>query len=142
MTDDEIQSHLQAATRHAENTDEPQVEIDDLNVFLRALWKVMSPGQQQEFLKLEHVVETYAGALGVDIEDGEELTPATGVEDLIKAAKQHGEDSEPDMEPGDLQIFFMEGAKLLNAEQDAAFVDDKAVKDVLDLAGPAPSPRA
>ena len=51
------------------------------------------------------------------------------LETLIEAAKQHGEDSEPDHEVGDLQDFLRAMWELLTPEQRLAYVGLPAVQD-------------
>jgi hypothetical protein len=53
--------------------------------------------------------------------------PKFDVEHLLTVAKQHGEDSEPDHEVGDLQDFLRVAWALLNEQQKAAFFADPAV---------------
>jgi hypothetical protein len=56
-------------------------------------------------------------------------------EDLIELAKQHGEDSEPDHEVGDLQELLRAAFSFMAADQLRAFIALPEVQDVLDGMG-------
>jgi hypothetical protein len=60
--------------------------------------------------------------------------PIYDVEFLIEAAKQHGEDSEPDHEVGDLQEFLRVAYELMTTEQQNGFMRNYVVKQVLESA--------
>ncbi len=49
------------------------------------------------------------------------------IDDLINSAEQHGVDSEPDAEVGDLQTYLRVAFSLLNDKQKSAFFDDPEV---------------
>ena len=57
------------------------------------------------------------------------------VEFYIEAAQQHGADSEPDHEVGDLQDFLRAMWAMLSVEQRRQFARSASVADVLDGAG-------
>jgi hypothetical protein len=51
---------------------------------------------------------------------------------FLDAAKQHGQDSEPDHEVGDLQTFFRAAYAMLSPEQRRALLADAEVRDCLE----------
>lgn len=53
------------------------------------------------------------------------------IEFYIEVAQEHGEDSEPDHEVGDLQLFVREMWSLLTPEQKAAFARNHHVLDTI-----------
>jgi len=55
------------------------------------------------------------------------------VETYIDAAKQHGLDSEPDHETGDLQTLLRSAWSVLTIEQKAEIRKDSEVRDILDI---------
>ena len=57
------------------------------------------------------------------------------VEALIDAAKQHGEDSAPDLEVGDLQDCLLAALSLLSENQFEVFYNTDAVIDTLEAGG-------
>ena len=60
--------------------------------------------------------------------------PKHDVEYFIGLAQQHGEDSEPDHEVGDLQTFFREAWALLSEAQRAVFRERAAVRETVSAA--------
>lgn len=56
------------------------------------------------------------------------------VELLIEAAEQHGQDSEPDHEVGDLQTYLRAAWKVLTPEQKLEVLQDDAVVDTFETA--------
>ena len=94
---------------------------------------LLSPAKKKDMLAHPDTMETYESALFED-----DMSPAADIEVLIAAAKTHGEDSEPDMEPGDLQIFLRTAHAMLDAKQVVAFEADERVKLTLDRGAPAP----
>jgi hypothetical protein len=56
------------------------------------------------------------------------------VERYIAAATQHGEDSEPDHEVGDLQQYLRVAFRLMTPEQRDVFAADPEVQDLLAVA--------
>lgn len=57
------------------------------------------------------------------------------IETYISAAQQHGEDSEPDHEVGDLQDMLRVVWKLLTPQQKAAFRESEAALSTLEMGG-------
>lgn len=91
-------------------------EIDNLRMALRQAASLMSAQQRLAFLSSDATMDTLEAALfEVDMD------PPRDVEALIAAAIQHGEDSEPDMEPGDLQVYLRGAYEVLDADQRATF---------------------
>lgn len=61
-----------------------------------------------------------------------ETSPLLDIEFYIKAAEQHGEDSEPDHEVGDLQDFLREAWKIMTPEQRLNFAKNSDVHATLE----------
>lgn len=55
------------------------------------------------------------------------------IDRLINAAKQHGEDSEPDHEVGDLQDYLRAAWRIMSPAQRLQFMKDDAVRDVAEI---------
>lgn len=91
-------------------------EIDRLRTALRQAYAAMTEAQRISFLSSPTTIDTYESAL---CEEG--IPAPEGVERLVDAALRHGEDSDPDMEPGDLQVFLREAYAHLDAAQRADF---------------------
>lgn len=62
------------------------------------------------------------------------VTKTPDVETLIAASLQHGQDSEPDHEAGDLQEYLREGFSLLNADQRRALLHHPRLKSAVKTA--------
>lgn len=96
----DIETLISAAEQHGQDS-EPDHEVGDLQEFLRAAWSLMSDADVARFSALDAVLHCYEAAICDDVEADHVFT----VDELLKAATQHGEDSEPDHEVGDLQEF-------------------------------------
>lgn len=94
-------------------------EIARLRAFLRLADSLFLPEQRSAFLTDDETMATLEGALAED-----DVPPANDVEALIDAARTHGEDSEPDMEPGDLQVYLRTAYGMLDPGRQARFWED------------------
>lgn len=80
-----------------------------LQTALRSAFSAMEPQKIADFLSSDDVSMTLDGAFFEE--------DATGVEDLIEAARAHGEESDPDHEAGDLQAFLRAAFDYLDDER-------------------------
>lgn len=126
MNKRDIELYLYAAEQLGQ--DYPAREPADLQGFLRVMWTLLTSEQQRAFADCSAVRDTLEASL-TDDDDGDGLQDRkTGevlswldVESYVEAARQHGEDSEPDHESGDLQDYLRAMWKLLTPTQQAAF---------------------
>lgn len=105
-------------------------EIAFLREGLRLAAGLLGSEGMAAFLNSDQTMDTLRSAACDD-----EAEPAKDVEELIDSAKAHGDDSEPDMEPGDLQVYLREAFEALSPEYRDKFI---AAMPALDGATPGP----
>lgn len=58
-----VETLIEAATQHGEDS-EPDHEVGDLQCYLRAMWKLLTPAQRAAYVALPEVIETMENATG------------------------------------------------------------------------------
>lgn len=104
---------------------------DQSEVTLQVVWNYENRGDDPP----SKVLFLLADALSVDarwLATGRGASKLLDIEFYIAAAQQHGEDSDPDHEVGDLQDHLRTMWRLLTAEQRKAFALDEGVHATLE----------
>jgi hypothetical protein len=128
----DIEAYLEAAT---DGSDGPDAEVASLAALLRAGDAAMSADARDRFLSHPDTLMTLASAIGED-----DAPRPDGVEALIRESRQHGIDSDPDHEAGDLQAYLRAMALVMPSPDWDAFAASEAARSLVDAspAGPAP----
>lgn len=110
-----IERLLDAAGTHAAGSGDADHEIGDLQLLLRNLWNAMNDAQKLAFRKSDSVDQAL---FFLEADHVTDVTPNdVFIEHCLDAARDHGNASEPDHEPGDLQDMARDGWRLLDGGQ-------------------------
>lgn len=123
----DIQKYLDAVEADAEGIDS---EVGLLTTLMQAAWDGMAPASRDAFLAHDDVLACDAAALAYDVDDGEYAKPDS-LATLFKNAAQHGEDSEPEHEVGDIQSYLISFKDVASDEEWSAFEASPAAVETL-----------
>lgn len=125
----DIETFIEAAEKHGED-EHPDHEIGDLQAMLNEVWELLPAMQRATVLEsdpFKAVLEAGSVKDGADLED---------IETFVEAARQHGENDEPENETGDLQDMLREAWEALPATERAAALESEAFINTIEAAHP------
>lgn len=135
VVDFDVEIILGAASAAAEDSDSLTAEQDWIGNILRASIAAMTVPQRRLMLKDSQVRATVEGSGAAwkpppvkDADDAEEALSTW----LIDVAREHGDDSEPDHEVGDLQAFLRSAWLILNLDQRRKVLADEDLQETFD----------
>ncbi len=152
-TQDEVEFLFGVAAQHGKDS-EADHEVGDLQVFLRAIYGLLSEERRKELFNTDGMMDALCSCVGkelMEIADDLKDHKDFSAEGLIVAAKKHAEESdEPEHEVGDLQSFTLRAFVALTNEERSQFYRVDGVLETIatavgvkvsDIAGKLPEKR-
>lgn len=118
-TQDEVEFLFGVAAQHGQDSDADH-EVGDLQVFLRAIYSLLSEERRKELFHLDGMIDAIGSCVGkepIEVVDDLKDHKDFSAEGLIAAAQKHAESDEPDHEVGDLHAFTTQAFAVLTNEE-------------------------